>query len=209
MGNTLLTSEQLIAAYCQGFFPMAEHRKGEIGWFKPEERAILRFENLRISRSLSKVVRSEKYTITINHAFPRVIAACARLRDETWISHEIERAYTELHILGFAHSIEAWYEGELAGGLYGVAINGAFFGESMFHLQTDASKVSLVYLVRHLEERGCSLLDCQYINPHMESLGASVIGADEYDALLKDALNLPVSFLDSTPSIRFRPEQSE
>ncbi len=209
MEGPVLTSELLLSAYCEGYFPMAEHRQGEIAWFKPEKRAILRFEDLRVSRSLAKVVRSGEYTLRFDSAFPEVIHSCALLRDETWISPEIEEAYINLHRLGLAHSVEAWHQGELAGGLYGVSINGAFFGESMFHRRRDASKVALVYLVEHLIQRGFVLLDCQYINPHMESLGATEILSSEYDRLLDEALATSTTFLDSTPFLQIRPRQSE
>ncbi|MGE3801358.1 MAG: leucyl/phenylalanyl-tRNA--protein transferase [Candidatus Kapaibacterium sp.] len=209
MDDSTLSPELLLSAYCQGYFPMAEHRTGEIGWFKPKMRAILRFEDIRISRSLAKVVRSAQYTITVNQAFSEVINHCAVLRDETWISPEIESAYTELFRSGLAHSIEAWHDQKLVGGLYGVSINGAFFGESMFHLRSDASKVSLVYLVRHLQARQFQLLDCQYINPHMESLGATEITSDQYDSLLRIALETQTTFNDTTPFLSFAAQQLE
>ena len=199
MSTIDLTSDLLLSAYTQGYFPMADHRHGEIAWYRPQVRAILRFEDLRISRSLSKVVRSGEYTISLNQAFSEVIHACATLREETWISPEIEHVYSELYSLGFAHSLEAWYDGVLVGGLYGVAINGVFFGESMFHRRRDASKVCLVHLVDHLIQREFLLLDCQYINPHMESLGATEIIASDYDLLLHQALRQPSTFLDTTP----------
>ena len=203
-----LPSELLLSAYCQGYFPMADHRHGAIGWYEPTERAILNFDDLNVSRSLAKVVRSNRFIITMNRAFSRVIHQCATIRDETWISPEIEEGYGELHRIGFAHSVEAWQGDELAGGLYGVSINGAFFGESMFHSCRDASKVALVYLVEHLKARRFLLLDCQYINPHMESLGATVISREAYQERLSDALAASTSFLDSSPMLRFKPEQS-
>lgn len=180
---------------------MASDRAGEIGWFSPEERGILLLENLRVSRSLAKVIRDGLYTVTIDHAFADVIGMCAGTRDETWISAEIEESYVSLHELGFAHSIEAWYEDRLVGGLYGVAINGAFFGESMFHTMTDASKVSLVHLVEHLRHRGMTLIDTQYITPHLESLGATSISRDAYHLLLHDALLLPATFFADSPAL--------
>lgn len=173
---------------------MASDRAGEIAWFEPQRRGVLDFDNLRVSRSLAKVVESGQYTITIDRDFPSVINFCATLRDETWISHEIERAYTQLHLLGLAHSVEAWEGDELAGGLYGVALGGAFFGESMFHRRRDASKAALVYLVRHLKARGFLLLDTQYLTPHLESLGAVEISRDAYLRRLDQALALPDLF---------------
>ena len=209
MANSTLTPELRLSAYCQGYFPMAEHRAGEVGWFKPEMRAILPFDALRVSRSLTKVVRSGQYTITVDQAFSEVIHSCAVLRDETWISPELESAYTELFRCGLAHSIEAWHDQKLVGGLYGVSINGAFFGESMFHLRPNASKVCLVYLVHHLQSRQFQLLDCQYINSHMESLGASEISSGTYDSLLQIALNTQTTFNDTTPFLSFASEQLE
>lgn len=190
----MLTPEILIAAYCQGIFPMASDRAGEIDWFEPQKRGVLDFDNLRISRSLAKVVESGQYTITIDRDFPAVINFCATLRDETWISHEIERAYNRLHLLGLAHSVEAWEGDYLAGGLYGVALGGAFFGESMFHRRRDASKAALVYLVRHLKSCGFLLLDTQYLTPHLESLGAVEIPREDYLRRLHQALALPDLF---------------
>ena len=190
-----LTPELLIAAYSHGVFPMASTRDGEIAWFEPQERGIIDLDGLYISRSLAKVVESGKYTITMNRDFPSVIKFCAILRDETWISHEIERAYIGLHQLGYAHSVEAWEGETLAGGLYGVAFGGAFFGESMFHTRRDASKVALVYLVRHLKEQGFLLLDTQYVTPHLLSLGGRAISRDEYLVRLREALALSPSFI--------------
>lgn len=191
-----LTPELLIAAYRQGIFPMAESREGEIAWFEPQERGILNLDDLYVSRSLAKVVESVQYAITVDRDFPSVINLCATLREETWISHEIERAYNLLHRLGYAHSVEVWQGDELAGGLYGVALGGAFFGESMFHRRRDASKAALVYLVRYLKERGFLLLDTQYITPHLQSLGATTISRREYLRRLVAALSLPNLFSD-------------
>lgn len=189
-----LTPELLLAAYSQGVFPMADARDGEIGWFMPESRGVLELDRLKISRSLAKVVDSGIYTITVNTAFASVINLCAALREETWISHEIEKAYIELHHLGYAHSVEVWQDELLVGGLYGVSIGGAFFGESMFHKRRDASKVALVYLVRRLQERGFVLLDTQYITSHLASLGAIEIPREEYMLRLELALNVHTSF---------------
>lgn len=190
-----LTPELLLAAYSQGVFPMADARDGEIGWFMPESRGILELDQLKISRSLAKVVDSEIYTITVNRDFASVINLCAALREETWISHEIERAYIELHRMGYAHSVEVWQDDILAGGLYGVSLRGAFFGESMFHKRRDASKVALVYLVRRLKQRGFVLLDTQYITAHLASLGATEIPREEYLLRLEHALSVQVSFV--------------
>jgi len=196
-----LTPDLIIAAYCHGIFPMAEKRRGEVRWFEPYERGILEFENLKISRSLAKVVRSGHFAIRFDSDFERVIQLCATVRDETWISGDIETAFVELHEHGFAHSVEAWNGDKLVGGLYGVAINGAFFGESMFHTETNASKVALVHLVRHLVDRGFSLLDTQYPNPHLESLGGSTISREEYQVRRQQALSSNASFDDRSPGV--------
>lgn len=188
-----LTPEVLLQAYRAGIFPMADARDGEIFWCQPEQRGVLELDGLKVSRSLRKVLRDGRFTVTSDQAFGDVVRACAE-REETWISHAIERAYTTLFEAGSAHSVEVRENGELVGGLYGVAIGGVFCGESMFHRVTDASKVALVHLVRHLSSRGFVLLDCQYINSHLESLGAIEISRARYERRLRAALQLPVSF---------------
>jgi leucyl/phenylalanyl-tRNA---protein transferase len=193
MSEFELTPEVLLQAYRTGIFPMADARDGEIFWCQPELRGILDFDDLKVSRSLRKVLRGDRFTVTSDHAFGDVVRACAA-REETWISHAIEHAYIVLHSERHAHSIEVWEGEELVGGLYGVAIGGAFCGESMFHRATDASKVALVHLVRHLEDRGFVLLDTQYINPHLLTLGAKEISGLEYAQRLKRAVELDVTF---------------
>jgi leucyl/phenylalanyl-tRNA--protein transferase len=188
-----LTPEVLLQAYREGIFPMADARDGEIFWCHPELRGVLDFDHLKVSRSLRKVVRSGRFAVTSDRAFGDVVRACAE-RDETWISHAIESAYTALFNAGTAHSVEVWDGEQLVGGLYGVAIGGAFCGESMFHRATDASKVALVHLVDHLRRRGFVLLDCQYINPHLASLGASEIPREDYERRLRAASALSVTF---------------
>lgn len=197
-----LTPEILVQAYRTGLFPMADARDGEIFWCQPEKRGVLDFDELKVSRSLRKVLRDGRFVVTSDTAFGDVIVACAQ-RDETWISHQIEGAYRELHREGHAHSVEVWQDGELVGGLYGVAIGGAFFGESMFHRATDASKVALVHLVQHLSRRGFVLLDCQYVNTHLVSLGAKEISGDLYKARLDAASSVDTSFgvLDADATI--------
>jgi leucyl/phenylalanyl-tRNA--protein transferase len=198
MSETALTSAILLGAYRTGMFPMADAREGEIFWCRPEMRGILELDELKVSRSLRKVLRSGRYLVTSDRAFRDVVQACAD-RDETWISRAIEIAYDELHREGYAHSVEVWEGEDLVGGLYGVSLGGAFFGESMFHRSTDASKVALYHLVRHLRERGFTLLDCQYVNPHLITLGAKEISARAYGARLRSALDVATSFgvLDS------------
>lgn len=154
---------------------------GEIGWFSPDPRGILPLEPdaLHIPHGLRRTLRKNRFGLRINGDFEGVIRACAR-RAETWISEEIIRSYRDLHLLGYAHSVECWMDGEMAGGLYGVALRGAFFGESMFHTVTDASKVALVLLVERLRARGYTLLDLQWTTPHLKTFGAVDIPRAEY-----------------------------
>ncbi len=166
-----LTPEVLLYAYASGVFPMAESSESdEIFWFNPEKRGVLPLDGLHISRSLRKVMKSRRYKVTANQCFSDVIAACAD-REETWINAEITELYTALNRLGRAHSIEVWECGALVGGLYGVSIGAAFFGESMFSHQSNASKIALVGLVARLNLGGYSLLDMQFLTPHLASLG--------------------------------------
>ncbi|HEY7060571.1 MAG TPA: leucyl/phenylalanyl-tRNA--protein transferase [Chloroflexota bacterium] len=188
-----LTAELVLRAYCQGLFPMARSRRGPIEWFRPDPRAIFDPRRVHLSRRLLRTVRSGRFEVRVNADFPAVMAACAA-RDETWISADVERVYGELHALGFAHSVEAYREGALVGGLYGVAIGGAFMGESMFHSATDASKVCFTHLVGRLCDRGYTLLDTQFMTEHLASLGAYYVSAREYDRLLARALQLDCRF---------------
>ncbi len=192
MDTTRLTPELLLAGYRQGIFPMADEH-GEIGWYEPRWRAIIPLdERFHVPRRLARTVRSGVFTVTFDRAFSEVITACAEPapgRETTWISAEIIRAYCELHQLGYAHSVECWRDGELAGGLYGVALGGLFAGESMFHRVRDASKVALVHLVHHLRQNGFVLLDSQFIaGPHMLQFGTIEIPRAEYHRLLRVAL---------------------
>ena len=199
-----LDPEFILNAYCGGYFPMAESHVGRISWYSPDPRAILPLDALKVSRSLRQTIRKRVFDIRFDTAFERVIAACAE-REETWISNEIVAAYTELHRKGFAHSVESWYGGGLAGGLYGVAIGGAFFGESMFSRKSEASKVALVYLVQHLKGRGYLLLDTQFMNEHIRQFGAYEIPRIEYLHLLGDALSVKTTFSGSADSSPSRP----
>jgi len=196
-----LDPEFIISAYCSGYFPMAESLTGRISWYSPDPRAILPLAGFRVSRSLRQKLRKNLFDVRINTAFREVIAACAG-RSETWISPEIIRAYTALHAMGFAHSVEAWRDDRLAGGLYGVAIAGAFFGESMFTRETDASKVALVHLVERLRTRGFVLLDTQFVNDHVRQFGACEVPRSEYLGMLAAALSAKTSFLDTAPTLR-------
>nr|BBH95539.1 leucyl/phenylalanyl-tRNA--protein transferase [Thermogemmatispora argillosa] len=182
----------VLYAYTQGIFPMAD-AQGHIHWYAPDPRAILEHERLHVSRSLRATLRKGLYEIRMDTAFTEVMRACAA-REETWISETFIETYTKLHYLGLAHSVEAWHAGQLVGGLYGVALGGAFMGESMFSRATDASKVCLVALVEHLKSRGYVLHDVQFLTPHLASLGASEIPRREYERRLRHALQLPCTW---------------
>jgi len=190
-----LTPEVLLEAYSTGYFPMAETAQGEISWYSPNPRAVIPLDGVIVSKSLRKVVEKEIFEIRIDSNFETVMKMCAfRNGEETWISPEIIDSFTKLHLQGYAHCVETWFEGELVGGLYGVCINGAYFGESMFSRKTDASKVAFVHLTNRLRERGFLLLDSQFINPHMERLGAIEIPKNDYLELLKTAIATSISF---------------
>ena len=185
----------VLTAYRNGYFPMAESRTGPISWFSPDPRTIIPLDAFRVTRSLRRKVKQGLFQIRINTDFPGVIRACAN-RHETWISDEIISVYTLLHRRGYVHSVEAWHGQVLAGGLYGVAIGGAFFGESMFSLEAEASKVALVSLVGRLNERGFLVLDSQYITEHLMQFGARQISRDDYLGLLARALLVDTRFAD-------------
>jgi leucyl/phenylalanyl-tRNA---protein transferase len=182
----------VINAYAQGIFPMADHF-GKIRWYAPDPRAILEHENLYVSRSLRATLRKQVYEVTLDANFEQVMRRCAE-REDTWINESFISTYTQLHYLGLAHSVEAWQDGELVGGLYGVSLGGAFMGESMFSRATDASKVCLVALVEHLKTRGFVLHDVQYWTPHLASLGVSEIPRKHYERRLRTALQLECSW---------------
>ncbi|HEX8380946.1 MAG TPA: leucyl/phenylalanyl-tRNA--protein transferase [Allosphingosinicella sp.] len=179
----------LLRAYAIGVFPMSDSRDAdEVFWVEPRRRAILPVESFRMSRSLRKTIRSGEYRVTRNTAFDEVVRRCAQ-REETWINGDIEESYRALHERGHAHSVECWHEGELAGGLYGVALGAAFFGESMFSARRDASKVALAWLVARMKVGGYRLLDCQFMTEHLRSLGAVEVTQEDYLALLDSALS--------------------
>jgi leucyl/phenylalanyl-tRNA--protein transferase len=178
----------IVRAYREGIFPMALE-DGEIGWFSPDPRGVIPLETFRVGRRLARVIRQARFEVAVDRDFPGVMRACAERPGEgTWISPEIFEAYVRLHQLGRAHSVECWQDGQLAGGLYGVHLGGAFFGESMFHRVTDASKVALAALVERLAAQGFLLLDVQWLTPHLEQFGAIEIPRPEYLARLKEAL---------------------
>lgn len=179
----------LLRAYSIGVFPMSDSRDAEeIFWVEPKRRAIIPIQGFRLSRSLRKVVRSGQFRVTSDTAFADVVRRCSE-REETWINTPIEIAYNALHARGHAHSVECWQEGELVGGLYGVNLGAAFFGESMFSLRKDASKVALAWLVARLTVGGYTLLDCQFMTEHLRSLGAIEIAQSDYLELLSGALS--------------------
>lgn len=191
--QTRLTPELLLSAYSQGYFPMPGDLPDEIFWYRPDPRAIIPLDGFHVSRSLQRRLRRGQFTYTFNLAFPEVMAGCSD-RITTWINDEFKDAYSHLHQLGFAHSVEIWQDAKLVGGVYGVAIGGAFFAESMFHRTTDASKAALYYLVQRLRNQGFSLLECQFLTPHLESLGATAISDEIYIQRLTTALAVKVSF---------------
>ncbi|MFD1341869.1 leucyl/phenylalanyl-tRNA--protein transferase [Litorisediminicola beolgyonensis] len=185
-----LSPDLLIQAYRAGVFPMAESRNDPvIFWVDPKLRGVLPLDGFRISRSLARRLRRDDYEVTLNRAFGDVIAACAD-RPETWINPEIDRLFNALHASGDAHSLEVWQDGELAGGIYGVALGAAFCGESMFSRRTDASKVALAWLVDQLRRTGFTLFDTQFLTSHLASLGAIEIPRAAYHDALRDALEM-------------------
>jgi leucyl/phenylalanyl-tRNA--protein transferase len=199
----MIEPELLLQGYRLGVFPMAME-DGTIEWFSPDPRAILPLEDFHVPHALRRLLCRKIFEIKINNRFSEVIEACAR-RQDTWINREIIESYTLMHELGYAHSVEAWTSGkstgrtdsprgELAGGLYGVAIGGAFFGESMFHRVTDASKIALVALVEHLRARKFALLDTQWLTPHLQQFGGIQIARNHYLRLLRQAVELPRKF---------------
>ena len=185
--------ELLLRAYALGWFPMGTGRRGRIEWFSPDPRGILPIGTFHAPSRLKRVVRQARFEIRIDTAFEAVMRACAA-RDETWITEDILGSYVSLHRLGFAHSVETWQDEVLVGGLYGVAMGGAFFGESMFHTVTDASKVALVALVERLRARGFGLLDTQWVTPHLVQFGAMEVPRAEYLERLAAALSLECRF---------------
>ncbi len=193
-----LTADLLLRAYRLGLFPMAESRASRsLHWLDPELRGVLPLDEFHLPRSLAKTLRSQKFTVTANQDFAATIAACAAaraIRPDTWINAEIETLFVELHGLGFAHSIEVWTGGGLAGGLYGASLGGAFFGESMFSLATDASKVALVHLVARLRLGGFTLLDTQFLTTHLSRFGACEMPRAGYHQLLAAAVEVPARF---------------
>ena len=207
-GPQILTPEVLVRAYGAGVFPMSEARDDpRVFWVDPEERGILPLDTFHVPRSLKKVVRKGVFDVYVDTDFPAVIKACSEPRPQTlddmatgeeaggtWINQTIEEAYIEMARLGLAHSVECWQDGELVGGLYGICLKGAFFGESMFSRRTNASKVALVHLVASLKAGGFSLLDTQFVTSHLERFGAIEIPDDDYHARLSAAFQIDAEF---------------
>jgi leucyl/phenylalanyl-tRNA---protein transferase len=189
-----LNPKILISAYTNGYFPMPDpDDETEIAWFNPDPRAVIPLDGFHCSRSLAKVYRRGEFQCTIDGNFAGVIAGCAD-RPETWINPEFIAAYTRLFELGFAHSVEVLRSGQLVGGVYGVSLRGAFFAESMFHRDSNASKIALLHLVQHLRQRGFLLLEVQFLTPHLKSLGAVEIPRHAYLLRLEQALNQATTF---------------
>ena len=185
----------LLKAYCAGAFPMAMNARGEIAWFSPDPRALIPLdERFHVPHGLQRVLRKGRFEITVDTAFEAVIRACSKTHGDTWISERIIDSYCELHRLGLAHSVETRLAGKLAGGLYGVRLGGAFFGESMFHYEADASKAALVALVERLRARGFALLDTQWQTPHLAQFGTFLVPRREYLQRLRQALTLECQF---------------
>ena len=190
----MIPTSLLVSAYREGIFPMALE-DGEIGWFSPDPRGIIPLDTFHVPRRLERVVRSDEWTVRVDTRFEEVMRACAERPGEgTWISDEIFESYVALYRQGGAHSVEVWRDEVLVGGLYGVHLGGAFFGESMFHRVTNASKVALVALVERLRARGFVLLDTQRTTPHLEQFGAVEIPAKEYLRRLNEALQVRAEF---------------
>ena len=195
-----LSPENLVAAYAGGAFPMVQ--RGQCLWFSPDPRGLMPLdERFHVSRRLAQTIRGGRFLCTVNRSFDRVVAACADRPEGTWISPEVQRAYARLHCLGLAHSVETWLRGpdgeppaDPSGGLYGVALGGAFFAESMFHQVTDAGKVALTFLVDHLRRRGYVLCDVQWTTENLRRFGAFDVPGKEYYRRLKEALSLECRF---------------
>ncbi len=192
-----LSPASLLRAYRTGVFPWFNDDT-PILWWSPDPRGIFELDQFRISRRLARTLRSGKFQGTLDRDFAGVIRGCAVREEGTWITESVIAAYEKMFELGHAHSVEIWHDGALAGGVYGIAIGGFFAGESMFHTVSDASKVALAYLVEHLNARGYALFDVQFLNEHTQSLGASEIARKEYLRRLRQALKLPVTWIESS-----------
>src|SRR5690242_8806295 len=194
-----ITTELMLRAYRHGLFPMAETRRGErLYWLDPDKRGVLPLDRFHVPRRLARTVLSGPFAVSVDQDFAAVIGGCAAAapgRDDTWINPQIERLFGELYQLGHAHSVETWLGEELVGGLYGVSIGGAFFGESMFSFARDASKVALVHLVARLRLGGYRLLDTQFVTAHLAQFGAEELAREDYKTQLNQALAAPAEFV--------------
>jgi leucyl/phenylalanyl-tRNA--protein transferase len=193
-----LTADQILRAYALGVFPMArQHDDPKLYWVDPEKRGILPLADFHLPRSLKKVLKRDTFELRLDSAFDQVLELCAEStarRPETWINSEIVRLFTDLHHAGLAHSVETWADGVLVGGLYGLSLGSAFFGESMFSRATDASKVALCHLVALMKKGGYSLLDTQFVTDHLAQFGAIEIPRRDYLRMLAQALDRPAAF---------------
>jgi leucyl/phenylalanyl-tRNA---protein transferase len=191
----VISADLLISAYTSGWFPMAVE-PGQIRWYSPDPRGIIPLDTFHAPKRLGRIVRQQRFEVRVDSDFGAVIRACADRKDEegSWIDAEILESYCALHAGGIAHSVETWQDGVLAGGLYGVALGGAFFGESMFHRVTDASKVALVALVERLRARGYRLLDTQWVTEHLTQFGAVEVSRRRYLRMLQEALKIDTTF---------------
>jgi leucyl/phenylalanyl-tRNA--protein transferase len=205
-----ITTDLMLRAYRHGLFPMAETRRGDrLYWLDPEKRGILPLDRFHLPRRLARTVLSNAFAVTVDQDFAGIIAGCAEPmpgRDDTWINPQIERLFGELHRMGHAHSVESRQNDRLVGGLYGVAIGGVFFGESMFSFARDASKVALVHLVARLRLGGFRLLDTQFVTAHLAQFGAYELKREEYKSKLAEALTVPASFPVCPPGARLEAE---
>jgi leucyl/phenylalanyl-tRNA--protein transferase len=193
--HPVITPELLLRAYAAGYFPMAEHADSpDLFWVTPRERGLLPLDGLHLSKSLIKTLRSGCFEARVDHDFEAVITACAKTRPDTWINGRIHALYSELFEMGHVHTVECYAQGRLVGGLYGLALGGVFFGESMFHMIRDASKVALAHLVARLREGGFVLLDTQFVTPHLARMGAITLERMLYMEKLQSALDLEGDF---------------
>lgn len=189
-----LQPENMIKLYSIGAFPMADDVTGKIEWYYPQIRAIIPLDNYNIPRSVKQLIKRKRFEIRFDDNTMEVIRNCAK-RERTWISKELIEAYERIYELGYVHSVETYFMNKMVGGLYGIVIKGAFFGESMFSFHENASKVALAHLIQHLIKRNFKLLDVQILNPHLEMFGAKEISLDEFNNLLKEAIQTETTFL--------------
>ncbi|HLO43138.1 MAG TPA: leucyl/phenylalanyl-tRNA--protein transferase [Leadbetterella sp.] len=196
---TKISTDDLLYGYCNGIFPMADSSEGEIYWYSPDPRAIIPIESYKPAKSLRPTINQRVFEVVINRNFKEVMKNCALPRfegDETWISQDIIDSYNNLHKLGFAHSVEVYQHNVLVGGLYGVSVGSAFFGESMFHKVPNASKVAFHYLMENLQQRNFKLLDTQFINDNVKRFGAIEISKRQFMKILKDSISTKNKFID-------------